>query len=474
MKISVSAENVCQNTEKPNDGLDSVGHIADVHTASPKKIQTESVTSQTSLRSNIQWSLIGNVFYAGCQWAILILMAKLSNPESVGQFTLGLALTAPIFLFANLQLSAILATDANRSYGFGHYLALRLITTLLSTLAIAVLVLAGHYETETTIIISAVCVAKAFEAISDIYLGVLQQHHRFERVAWSLILKGGVSLIAVVIGFFLTGTIIGAAIGLAATNFILMLTYDLRSIAWLRKLDTLTETESEIPQWEWSKLSGLAWMAFPFGVRVMLLALCANIPRYFIEMNDDFQALGIFAALAYVSVVVQVISNAISQAASPQLGNYYATGNIVAFRWLVFKVAIGLTAVGGAGIVAAVLFGSPMLKLLYSQAYAEHSTIFTWIMVSSGIWCISTIFAVAANAGRRQGSQVLAGIIVTIATLIASAILIPRDSLHGAAITSVISAIVGFITFGGLFLMIGRGSSAEKEGYQRDPKGQRS
>lgn len=431
---------------------------------SQKVIPLGPVTALGSLRSNIQWSLVGNVFYAACQWAILILMAKLSNPESVGQFTLGLALTAPIMLFANLQLSAILATDASRDYSFGHYLALRLVTTLLSLLAVAILVLQGHYDSTTTIVIMGVCVAKAFESISDIYLGVIQQHDRFERVAWSLMLKGGVSILAVGLGFWFTSSIVGAVVGLAVTNIAVLFAYDLRSIGWLRTVDSNAQTESGIPRWELRRLGQLAWMAVPFGVRVMLLTLCANIPRYFIEMNDDIQALGIFAALAYVSVVVQVVSNAISQAASPQLGNYFAAGNFIAFRWLVLKVAVFLTVVGGAGVVGAMLFGRPVLALLYSQDYAAHSTVFTWIMVSAGLWCITSIFVVAANAGRRQGSQVAAGIIVTVATLLSSAILIPRDSLHGAAMTSVISAMVGFVAFGGLFLNIGRSSGRKKGG----------
>lgn len=454
MKIADSAENAYRNAVAGTEEQRSLEDLSKP-TSSPKPLPAGEKTSSISLRLNIQWSLIGNVFYAACQWAILILMAKLSNPESVGQFTLGLALTAPIILFANLQLSAILATDANRDYSFGHYLALRLITTLISVLAIGALILGGRYDAQTTLVIGAVTVAKAFEALSDIYLGVIQQHHRFERVAWSLIMKGIGSLLAVAAGFWLTGSIVGAAIGLAASNIILMIAYDLRSLAWLRKHDIKMDTESGVPVWDWNVLGRLAWMAVPFGVRVMLLTLCANIPRYFIEMNDDIEALGIFAALAYVSVVVQVISNAISQAASPQLGNLYAAGNITGFRVLVLKLAVGLTAVGGIGVGGAILFGKPALALLYSQDYAIHSTVFTWIMLSAGLWCTTSIFVVAANAGRRQGSQVLAGIIITIATLVASAWLIPHDSLQGAAITSVISSVAGLVTFGGLFLSIG-------------------
>src|SRR5438552_1829564 len=90
-----------------------------------------------SLRANICWSLVGNIVYATCQWIALIVLAKLGSAEAVGQFALGLALTAPIMLFANLQLAALQATDAAREYRFGHYLALRLVTTGLGLAVIA-------------------------------------------------------------------------------------------------------------------------------------------------------------------------------------------------------------------------------------------------------------------------------------------------------------------------------------------------
>jgi hypothetical protein len=61
---------------------------------------------QPSLRRNFSWTLLGNVVYSGCQWAMLMVLAKLTRPDQVGQFSLGLAVTAPVILLAGLQLPA--------------------------------------------------------------------------------------------------------------------------------------------------------------------------------------------------------------------------------------------------------------------------------------------------------------------------------------------------------------------------------
>ena len=76
-----------------------------------------------SIQTNFAWSLIGNVGYAGCQWTMLVVIAKLGSAEMVGQFALALALTAPVMMFAQLQLRTLLATDARNEFQFLHYLA---------------------------------------------------------------------------------------------------------------------------------------------------------------------------------------------------------------------------------------------------------------------------------------------------------------------------------------------------------------
>ncbi len=84
-----------------------------------------------SLRRNFSWTMLGNVFFAGCQWAMLAALAKLGSTEMVGQFALATAIATPIMVFSNLKLRAVLASDANDEYSFSDYFSLRLITTSL-------------------------------------------------------------------------------------------------------------------------------------------------------------------------------------------------------------------------------------------------------------------------------------------------------------------------------------------------------
>src|SRR5215216_7199721 len=117
-----------------------------------------------ALRHNLSWSLTGNVLYALTQWGMVVVLAKLGTPKMVGQFALGLAFTAPVIMFTNLNLQAVQATDARNQYRFQDYLSLRLIATTVALLLILGLVFVADYELETALVILLIGLAKAFEA----------------------------------------------------------------------------------------------------------------------------------------------------------------------------------------------------------------------------------------------------------------------------------------------------------------------
>src|SRR2546429_8143700 len=92
-----------------------------------------------TLRANFSYAVVGNVTYASCQWGILVALAKLGTVEMVGQYAYALAITTPVFLFANLQLNALQLTDDASSYTFSDYLSIRLFTCVVALVVIGVI-----------------------------------------------------------------------------------------------------------------------------------------------------------------------------------------------------------------------------------------------------------------------------------------------------------------------------------------------
>ena len=150
-----------------------------------------------ALRTDVVWTLAGNLVFAATQWAMLVVLARLGSPADVGRYTLGLAVTTPVFLLLSLQLRGAQATEPPDSpYRFGHYFTLR---TLLAGLALALcagwaLLSAGpQAQAGLAAVTGWLALAKLFDGLSDVCYGHLQVGGRLTEVARSLMLRGTLS-----------------------------------------------------------------------------------------------------------------------------------------------------------------------------------------------------------------------------------------------------------------------------------------
>lgn len=400
-----------------------------------------------SLRVNFSWTFVGNVVYAGCQWGMLVVLAKLGSPEMLGQFALGLAISTPVMMLANLQLRAIQATDARHEYQFGDYLALRLALIGLALLAIAGITVGSGYQQQTFLVVLAVGCARAIDSVSDICYGLQQQHERMDRIALSMMLRGGLALLALAAGVVLTGSMIGGAIGLVLAWGLVLATYDLRSIravagqaVWLR------------PHWHLSTMRRLAQLAAPLGVAMMLLTLNASIPRYLVGHIMGEQMLGIFAAVAYIERAGITVVSALGQSASPHLARAYASGNSIAFRRLLTRLVQVGCMLGLGGVLVALTIGEPLLALLYQPEYARVD-IFVWVMVAAGLGYITSFLGYAATASRIIVWQPLVLGISAGVVLCVSLLLIPSLGLLGAALAMAASSATAVLGYSAILLL---------------------
>ncbi|MGH8000074.1 MAG: lipopolysaccharide biosynthesis protein [Brasilonema sp.] len=405
-----------------------------------------------TLQHNFSWTFVGNIVYAACQWGMLVVIAKLGSPEIVGQFTLGLAVTAPVLMLTNLQLRDVQVTDVKHQYLFGDYLGLRIVSTVLALLMIVVIILTAGYRWQTSLIILLVGLAKGFESISDVFYGLLQKHERMDRVAMSMMIKGPLSLLLLGISVYISGSVVWGVLGLAVAWALVLFGYDIRSGAIMLKHSQETPHSEEPgmqnmtdvlqPRWEFKTLTKLIWLALPLGIVMMLISLNTNIPRYFIEQHLGDRELGIFAAIAYLMVAGNMVVTALGRSATPRLAKYYAAGNGVAFRTLLLKL-VGIAAVlGGTVVLVAFVAGERILTILYQPEYAQHKDLFVWLMVAAAINYISSFLGDGMSAARYFRIQIPLFVLVTSTLAIACLWLLPIYGLRGAAIALIVAAIV--------------------------------
>lgn len=387
-----------------------------------------------ALRVTFAWTLTGSVIYAACQWGMISVLAKLGKPAIVGQFALGLAITAPVFMFTNLQLRAVQATDARSEYDFADCFTLRCLATFIGLCVVTGIVLVSRYDWPTALVILLVAASKAVESLSDVIAGLLQKYERLDRVAIGFTIRGIVSVTAFGLVFWKTHNLIAAAATLLLAWTAVVLAYDFQMAR------RVMLHQDRFFRANWPILRRLVTLSLPLGIVMTLISLNVNIPRYIIEHRFGASELGIFASLAYMVVAINLIVNALGQSASARLARHFAAGEITAFnRILKHLIAIG-AAILVVGLPVTALVGRPIVTLLYTAQYARQLPVLLVIVATAGVNAIGSFLGYGMTAARSFRAQVPVIAAVTVSTFIAALILVPRMGVLGAAAALLISS----------------------------------
>jgi O-antigen/teichoic acid export membrane protein len=398
-----------------------------------------------SLGLNIGWTFAGNVIYAACQWGMLVTLAKMGSPEMVGRFALALAITAPVYMLTNLQLRAVEATDVANQFAFGDYLGLRILCTGIALATIIGFAAISHDSLSTAAVIVLVGLAKGAESISDAIYGLVQRHERMDLIACSMVWKGVVSLAAFALAIALTGKLVLGVAALAAAWCVVLILYDF-SLA--RRFARESPMAAFAPRFSASTLSHLTRLSLPLGITAMLGSLILTVPRYFIQDYAGARSLGFFAAIAYLMVGGNLVTNAIGQSATPRLASFHASGNAIAFRGLLVSLC-GIAAIPGiAGILIAIKAGKPVLRLLYRADYQSYSDIFTLLMIAAAIYYLTSILGYVITAARIFKPQPVLFAVIILVSVAACVLWVPMYGLRGAAFAQIVAAateLTGFL-----------------------------
>jgi O-antigen/teichoic acid export membrane protein len=413
---------------------------------------TELVTPGLSLRWNFAWILTGNLVYAICQWGAIVALAKLGSSFIVGQFSLGLAITAPVLMFTNLQLRAVQATDSRRLYSFGEYLRLRTALTLVGLAVIAAIAGFGKYERQTAMVILGVALAKGIETLSDIHYGLFQLNDRLDQSGKSMILRGILTMAALSTGLYLTRSVLWGCGGLALAWLAVLLFFDVRhGRRFAGGPSRFTQAAKTRRPW------GLIRVALPLGIATTMAALNLNMPRYFIHARLGERQLGIYSALAYTTVAMILVSDSLGHCAIPRLSRLYGGERLAEFRSLLLKLLVAGGLVGLAGLAVAQFMGARLLTLVYGSEYAAHSRIFLVLILAAAIYCVACMLTSAITSARCFRIQVPLYALVVGSNALACARWVPTAGLAGGAAAMVVAAtvhlVLGAAVVGGLLMM---------------------
>ena len=392
---------------------------------------------------SISWLLIGRLYYRGVQFAIVVVLIKLTEPTVVGAYGLAQAIGAPIFAFLHFELSRLLATDSQRQHGFMTYLVLQIIAGffgLLIVLAIGMTCLRDIW-----LLLFGVGCLKAVEVVSEMSFGSLLRAEKTRTIACSLCIKGTATLVSFTVGILCFNSVVSGLLIASVANMSTVIVYDLRRV---RETDQVFRL-SRLPAIR--DVFHLARLGLPAGVRSTLVSLNTSAPRYLLQVFWGASAVGYFVSLFQLMQVGAMINSSVVDASLSRIARRFNCKQAGFLKDLLRLLAVsGL--IGAAILVVFCWQGRNLLRWIYSPEYAVFFPAAVIVLTAGAIRHMVGV-ASAACIGMRI--LVAEAALVWLTGIVGIGIglwLIPLYGVDGAAWTLVIPSLFNLIVVGILII----------------------
>ncbi len=399
-----------------------------------------------TIRRGFAWNLIGNILYNLGQWLLVLALAHLADPVVVGRFSLGLAITAPVFLTVGMNLRNSQATDAARRFHVRDYLGLRHVLNLASIVVSLAVGAALGLDRAGLLLLAAIGVAKSAEALSQTYYGYFQQHHRIDLLSRSMLARSVAGPTFFLLGYLAVDDVIAGALGLALGWALVQVLLDRPNANRLHMADTGTRIPSVYPL-DPATLRRIARRSAPLGLDAGVSSLAINVPRYAVQVALGSALLGVFASLAYLAQTVSLVTASMQAVILPRLAQLHHEGRRQAFTRLLARLALFGIAITSTGVVAALVLGDWFLGLVYPAEYVDQR-LFVALMVGAALTTLQRCLCKGVEAAQRFGSYLTVDIVTTVAVALAAVPMTLAWGVYGAAWSLSVGFAVGCVAAG--------------------------
>ncbi|MCX4246332.1 lipopolysaccharide biosynthesis protein [Paraliomyxa miuraensis] len=379
-------------------------------------------TPSRPLWHDAAWSLLGEAGYAAGLLATVVLLARLGSEQTLGQYTLGMALATPAILLTNLHLRPAYVVDEGR-WCFEEYLGLRLCTIPLALVLLGLGVVLMELDVRTAAMVMAVGGLRAWEALSDVLLAPAQKAQRLAAVGCSRALRGLLTAIGVGLGPWLTGDPLGGMVLALILLGGLSLGFDLA----VARRHAPGPLRLRLPT---AAILGLIRRTLPIGLAAAILAASTNAPAYALERFHDVGTVGRFGAVAIVMMMGQLVNVALGNAAIPRLARAHHEGRLGLRP--IGRLLLAVAVVNGLLVLGALCLGPTILRVVYGPAFGDLGSALLLAAAVAWVAGLANILSQAVTAAGRFGQQLVINAIALCGSVGLSLWLVPAEGLRGA------------------------------------------
>ncbi|MCV6592312.1 MAG: hypothetical protein OIF48_05120 [Silicimonas sp.] len=382
-----------------------------------------------SFTANFRAVFLGRLVSALSMWLALVVLAKLSDLNTVGLYALAQALCIPVAEIGKMGLRELRSSDPLQTTKFHHYMRLRQVAATLGFLLMVGFALLATDNWQAVLVVTLYAATRCLEMLSDMIYGQFQGEERMGLIGRSLSIVGVLSLLALAVGYWLTQSLALAVLGQLLAYLAVFAFLDLPNA---RRLAAYTGTTLFGPS-SLRQLRKLAIIAMPLTAATGLIIVAQYVPRLVVEASQGLAMLGVFAALLALAMAPDRLVHSLGVAISVRLARHYSQGRIGRFAVILGRLTLGIAFACGLGLGIASLYGEAIIKVVYTVEYAAFAGVFVTLVAAASARLVASALKFGLIASRRFWWITMQNAVAAAVAVVATPVLVAEHGLPGAA-----------------------------------------
>jgi O-antigen/teichoic acid export membrane protein len=371
---------------------------------------------------------------------IPVYLARLANPEVLGQYATTITLTLLFLTLAKYGLPSLLIREIARSRENPDHVdklvnAALGLTILLSAVAIGLMIITCIGLNYPSILFRA-CVLAGFALGIEAIAYIIEASFRGrERMEWSAV------VIASMEGAFLVLALVTVplktAIDWLMVAYLASRIISLAVAIWVYRL-RFGKLHPTLDKQLWASLFKAG---FPFVITNGLSSLYVRVDVVFLSHLTTSAIVGLYEAANNLTVRLNILARIVNVALYPFLSSEYAKDKRSLQRYTGRTIRLLIIP---STLIAAVLwaFGDRIVIMVYGDRFVAAIQAVKWLALILPFKFVDTSLEVALSASNREGKRAVAVLVAASANLLFDFLLIPRYGLMGAVYETLLTEAV--------------------------------
>ena len=347
-------------------------------------------------RSAVVWNAVAACLTSFQTMLLLMLLTHFGTPEHSGYFVMAFTAANLFMNIGKFGMRQYQVTDAGDRFSFREYVASRVFSVGLMTVALVLFLLwallFNGYTAEKAAVVALITFYRGVEAAEDVLHGRLQQRGRLDIAAKILAIRNAVFMAGFAALYLLTKNLVLTCAVNAAVTLLLCVVLN----------RPFFKMEQKGPSPSFHPSFRLLGECLPLCLTMVTYMYLGNAPKYIVDglVSDAVQTR--FNIVIMPAFVGSLLCSFIFNPALKRIGELWNSRDIAALRQTTRKLALVPIAVDAALLLGGWFLGIPVLSAVYGVELADYRLTLMIFLLASGTVAMLNLFVSLLTAMRKQ------------------------------------------------------------------------